>query len=44
MREALPDTPLCADANCGLTLALARRYLDGTREARLDVRRAAARL
>src|SRR6185295_14389669 len=35
MRAALPDTPLCADANCGLTPALARRYLDGTRKAGL---------
>jgi muconate cycloisomerase len=35
MRAALPDTPLCADANCGLTPALARRYLDGTRTAGL---------
>ena len=24
VREALPKTPLCADANCGLTLAAAR--------------------
>jgi muconate cycloisomerase len=35
VREALPDTPLCADANCGLTLAAARRYLERTRETRL---------
>src|SRR6185295_18725593 len=35
IRAALPDTPLCADANCGLTPALARRYLDGTRKAGL---------
>jgi muconate cycloisomerase len=35
MRAALPETPLCADANCGLTPALARRYLDGTRKAGL---------
>jgi muconate cycloisomerase len=35
MRAALPDTPLCADANCGLTPTLARRYLDGTRKAGL---------
>ena len=25
VREALPKTPLCADANCGLTLADARK-------------------
>ena len=30
IRAALPKTPLCADANCGLTLAAARRYIDGT--------------
>ena len=35
MREALPDTPLCADANCGLTLAAARSYVEKTRKARL---------
>jgi muconate cycloisomerase len=35
IRAALPDTPLCADANCGLTLALARRYLAGTHDAKL---------
>ena len=35
MRDAFPQTPLCADANCGLTLAAARRYLAGTREAKL---------
>jgi muconate cycloisomerase len=35
VREALPDTPLCADANCGLTPALAKRYLEGTRKAKL---------
>ena len=35
MRAALPDTPLCADANCGLTLAAARRYIERTREAKL---------
>jgi muconate cycloisomerase len=35
VREALPDTPLCADANCGLTLAAARSYLDKTRKAKL---------
>ena len=27
IREALPDATLCADANCGLTLAAARRYV-----------------
>ena len=35
VREALPRTPLCADANCGLTLAAAKRYIDQTRDARL---------
>jgi len=35
VREALPDTPLCADANCGLTLAAARSYVDKTRKAKL---------
>jgi muconate cycloisomerase len=36
LREALgPDIPLCADANCGLTLAAARRYADATRAAQL---------
>lgn len=35
VREALPDTPLCADANCGLTLAAARRYIEKTRKAKL---------
>jgi muconate cycloisomerase len=35
IRSALPDTPLCADANCGLTLAAAQRYLEGTRKAKL---------
>ena len=35
MRAAFPDIPLCADANCGLTLAAARRYLAGTRKAGL---------
>ena len=35
--------PLCADANCGLTFADARRYVEGTRDGRPDVRRAAAR-
>ena len=33
IRAALPDTTLCADANCGLTLAAARRYADRTRDA-----------
>lgn len=35
IRKALPDAALCADANCGLTLAAARRYIEGTRKARL---------
>jgi muconate cycloisomerase len=36
VRAALgPGVPLCADANCGLTLAAARRYIEGTREAGL---------
>jgi muconate cycloisomerase len=35
VREALPNTPLCADANCGLTLAAARSYLEQTKKARL---------
>jgi muconate cycloisomerase len=35
VREALPDTPLCADANCGLTLSAARRYVERTRETKL---------
>ena len=35
VREALPKTPLCADANCGLTLASAKRYIEGTRKAGL---------
>jgi L-alanine-DL-glutamate epimerase-like enolase superfamily enzyme len=35
VREALPHTPLCADANCGLTLAAARSYIDKTRKAKL---------
>jgi muconate cycloisomerase len=35
VRAALPDTPLCADANCGLTLSAARRYVARTREAKL---------
>ena len=44
VREALPKMPLCADANCGLTLADAKTYVEKTRKARLIVRRAAARL
>jgi muconate cycloisomerase len=36
VREALgPKIPLCADANCGLTLAAARRYVQATRPAKL---------
>ena len=35
IREALPDATLCADANCGLTLAAARRYAERTRDANL---------
>jgi muconate cycloisomerase len=36
IREALgPSVPLCADANCGLTLAAARRYAEETRAANL---------
>jgi muconate cycloisomerase len=35
MRAAFPKMPLCADANCGLTLAAARRYAEKTRDARL---------
>jgi muconate cycloisomerase len=35
VREALPKTPLCADANCGLTLAAAKTYVDRTRKAGL---------
>jgi muconate cycloisomerase len=35
IRAALPDTPLCADANCGLTLADAKRYIAETREVQL---------
>jgi muconate cycloisomerase len=35
VREALPKTPLCADANCGLTLAAARSYIAKTAKARL---------
>ena len=35
IRAALPDATLCADANCGLTLAAARRYAERTRDAGL---------
>jgi muconate cycloisomerase len=35
VREALPKTPLCADANCGLSLADARKYAEQTRKAKL---------
>jgi len=35
VREALPKTPLCADANCGLTAANAKTYIEKTRDARL---------
>lgn len=35
IREALPGATLCADANCGLTLAAAKRYAERTRDARL---------
>ncbi len=35
IRKALPDATLCADANCGLTLAAARRYAERTRDANL---------
>jgi muconate cycloisomerase len=35
IRAALPDATLCADANCGLTLAAARRYAERTRDTRL---------
>lgn len=36
VREALgPKIPVCADANCGLTLAAARRYVQATRPAKL---------
>ena len=33
IRAALPDATLCADANCGLTLAAAKRYAERTRDA-----------
>ena len=35
IRAALPDATLCADANCGLTFAAARRYAERTRDADL---------
>ena len=35
IRQALPEATLCADANCGLTLAAARRYAERTRDAEL---------
>jgi muconate cycloisomerase len=36
VRQALgPDTPLCADANCGMTLSAGRRYAQATRDANL---------
>ena len=35
MRAAFPKMPLCADANCGLTLAAARRYAEKTRDVNL---------
>ena len=35
IRKALPEATLCADANCGLTVAAARRYLERTRDAGL---------
>jgi muconate cycloisomerase len=35
MRAAFPKMPLCADANCGLTLAAARRYAEKTRDVKL---------
>jgi muconate cycloisomerase len=36
VREALgPKIPVCADANCGLTLAAAKRYAQATRPAKL---------
>ena len=36
VREALPKMPLCADANCGFTLADAKAYVEKTRKARLS--------
>jgi L-alanine-DL-glutamate epimerase-like enolase superfamily enzyme len=35
VRAGLPDATLCADANCGLTLAAAKRYVESTRDASL---------
>jgi muconate cycloisomerase len=35
LRKALGDTPLCADANCGLSAADAHAYVEGTRDAGL---------
>lgn len=35
IRAALRDATLCADANCGLTLAAAKRYAERTRDAAL---------
>jgi muconate cycloisomerase len=36
VRKAIgPDIPLCGDANCGFAPDAARRYLEGTRDARL---------
>ena len=35
IRQALPDATLCADGNCGLTLAAAKRYAQRTRAAGL---------
>jgi muconate cycloisomerase len=35
IRDALPKATLCADANCGLTLAAAKRYAERTRDAKL---------
>ena len=35
VREALGKTPLCADANCGLSRDAARRYIEKTRKAGL---------
>src|SRR5262249_8991396 len=35
IRDSLPHATLCADANCGLTLAAARRYAARTRDAEL---------
>ena len=44
LRDALgAATPLCADANCGLSFADARRYVEGDARSRSHVRRAAAR-